>query len=60
MTDRMRREVADRYGYDSPKGWQWRKRVRNMSDSQVRAIWLKIQEGKKKDWRTEGEIYYPF
>jgi len=60
MTEnKMRREVADRYGYDSPKGRQWRKKVRNMSNSQVIAIWLKMQDHKKKDWRTEGEIYLP-
>ena len=53
------REVAERYGYDSTKGKQWRKKVRGMSDQQITAIWLKIQEGKKKDWRTEYPIYLP-
>jgi len=54
----MRREIADRYGYDSPKGRQWRRRVRGMSDAQVRAIWLNLKR-EKRDWRSEFVWYYP-
>jgi|LSQX01.1.fsa_nt_gb hypothetical protein len=53
----IRREVADRYGYDSPKGRHWRKKVRGMSDAQVTAIWLQLKR-EKKNWRSEYTLIY--
>lgn len=44
--------------YPGPK---WAKRVRNMSDAQVFAIWIKNQQSKTKDEKTdEADPPIPF
>lgn len=54
----MREIVSRKYYSDTPKGRIWPKKVRAMQDSQVIAIYLRLEaEEKKNNRRREWEEY---
>ena len=54
----MRATVTRKYSSDTPKGRAWPKKVRQMKDAQVIAIYLRLEaEEKKRSRRKEWEDY---
>ncbi|MDD3040432.1 hypothetical protein [Bacteroides sp.] len=54
----MREVVTKKYSSNTEKGKAWPKKVHKMKDSQVTAIYLRIQaEERRKNQRREREQY---